>query len=151
MCLSGLTESELTSIRKVLTDSNLAKCGKLIGRNVLWNCEEFVEKVGFYNKSSAYRFAGSMNLISFNLAYQDAVGIDEIEGLPVINPLAEGGSVHPMAHPKVRFMNTWNLLEWLTLARTQQASTLRKALWRVFFSRDNDKACSDVAAAHVQV
>ena len=54
---AGLTQAELAAIKDILGDEDIAKCGENIGRKVLWNCDDFVEKVGFYNKANTYRFA----------------------------------------------------------------------------------------------
>ena len=121
-----------------MSDKDIARIGANLGRkDVLWNCDDFAEKLGFSKKAHAYRFAKQKNLIKYSLPLKDVIGIEEIDGMPVINPIPIDSEGHSMSHPVVKFMETWPLLQWMTLAPTELGARVTNVLWRIFFARDD--------------
>jgi dsDNA-binding SOS-regulon protein len=137
---AGITAEELETLHSLMTDSDIARIGANLGREVLWVCDNFAEKLGFSKKSHAYRFATQKELVKYSLPYNEVIGVEEIDGMPVVNPVQRDVDIHVkgVANRLVKFMETRELFEWLTLAPTDLGSRVRRVLWRVFFARNND-------------
>jgi dsDNA-binding SOS-regulon protein len=135
---AGITPEELETLHSLMTDQDIARVGANLGRDVLWICDDFAEKLGFYKKAHALRFAKQKKLVKYSLPFKQVKGVEEIDGMAVMNPIPKDAAVHSMGHTVVSFMETWPLLQWLTLAPTELAERVRNVLWRVFFARNND-------------
>ena len=135
---AGITPEELETLHSLMSDKDIARIGANLGRkDVLWSCDDFAEKLGFSKKVHAYRVAKQKNLIKYSLPLKDVIGVEEIDGMPVINPIPIDTVYHPMGHPVVKFMETWPLLQWMTLAPTELGARVTNVLWRIFFARDD--------------
>jgi hypothetical protein len=64
---AGLTEDDLETLHSLMTDKDIARIRANLGRDVLWVCDDFAEKLGFATKASAYRFATQKKLIKYSL------------------------------------------------------------------------------------
>ena len=135
--LQGATAKDIQIIRSLLSDEKICRFGKYIRQKVLWNCDEFVDKVGFYSRSNAFKSAIARNLVRFNVPYRDAVGLYKIDGMPIINPLPANTPLTGNLRMKVKFMGTWDIIHWISGANTQRATEVREALWWMFFAADH--------------
>jgi hypothetical protein len=134
--LEGATAKDLEIIRALLSDDDLRRlCGHM-SDEVLWVADTFLRHVGYSKKANAYKSAESKSLIEHELGLRDAVGLAEIEGMPVINPLPADTPVIPHTTAKIRYMTTRNILVWINEARTEAAANIRLALWWLFATVD---------------
>ena len=136
--LQGATPEDLAVIRDLLTDEDIQRFGQYINQDVLWNSEAFVDKVGFSKKENAIRNARSKGLIVCDISEKEAVGLTEIDGRPIVNPVPAGTVLPPSSRARVNFMGTWQILEWLSGANTERGEAVRKALWWLFFVHDKE-------------
>ncbi|ELU07429.1 hypothetical protein CAPTEDRAFT_210223 [Capitella teleta] len=74
--LNGATEKDVRMIRGLLADKTFVRFGKYIGQDVLWNCDEFVDEIGFNTRGNAFKSAFSRGLIedNHNIDFAAAVG-----------------------------------------------------------------------------
>ena len=135
--LQGATAKDIQIIRSLLSDEKICRFAKYIGQRVLWNCEEFVDKVGYSSRTNAFKSATTRNLVRFNVPYKDAVGLYDIDGMPIINPLPANTPLAGNLRMKVKFMGTWDIMHWISGANTQRANEVREALWWMFFAADH--------------
>ena len=135
--LHGATAKDIEIIRSLLSDEKICRFGKYIGQKVLWNCDEFVDKVGFASKGNAFKSAIARDLVRFNVPYKDAVGLYDIDGMPIINPLPANTPLAGNLRMKVKFMGTLDILHWISAANTQRATEVREALWWMFLAADH--------------
>lgn len=136
--ISKASADDLLSIRQLLSDQDIARLGQYMGENCLWNCAAFVDKVGFTRPDNAIRNARNKGLIICDLPLRKAVGLTEIDGLPIINPVPQETVVQPRERTMVRFMTTIGVLEWLSGAATEKAAAVRHALWWLYFSLNEE-------------
>ena len=142
--LQGATAEDLALIRELLTDDDIQRFGQYINSDVLWNSDAFVDKVGFSKKEHAIRNARSKGIIKYNIHVKEVVGLTEIDGRPIVNPLPAGTVIPPRSSARVNFMGTWEILEWLSGATTDRAFRVRKALWWLFFVHDKERMQKEV-------
>ncbi|ELU01444.1 hypothetical protein CAPTEDRAFT_198058 [Capitella teleta] len=121
--LNGATEKDIRVIRGLLADKTLVRFGKYIGQDVLWNCDEFVDEIGFNTRGNAFKSAFSRGLIedNHNIDFTAAVGLTELDGMPIVNPLPADTPLEGNRQKKVKLMKTWNILHWISGAKTDRA------------------------------
>lgn len=136
---ASITPDELETLRSLLCDKDIARIRANLGRrDVLWNCEDFAEKLGFSKKANAYRFANQRNLIKYSLPYKAVIGVGVIDGMLVINPIPEDAEDKVgAAHRVVKFMETWPLLQWMALAPAELGARVAAVLCRILFARND--------------
>ncbi|ELT99915.1 hypothetical protein CAPTEDRAFT_206517 [Capitella teleta] len=134
--LNRATEKDVRVIRGLLADKTLVRFGKYIGQDVLWNCDEFVDEIGFNTRGNAFKSAFSRGLIedNHNIDFAAAVGLTELDGMPIVNPLPADTPLVGHRQKKVKLMKTWNILHWISGAKTDRAEEVRTALWWMFFT-----------------
>ena len=142
--LQGATAEDLALIRELLTDEDIQRFGQYINSDVLWNSDAFVDKVGFSKKEHAIRNARARKLVLYDISLKEAVGLLEIDGRPIMNPLPKGTFVDPKSRARARFMRTRGILEWIGGANTERGEAVREALWWFFFTADKERIQKEV-------
>ena len=137
--LDEASAEDVEILQDLLSDEDLKRFGLYLKKQVLWNTDAFVDKVGFNKKEHAMRNAKSKNLIRHDMSLKKAVGLMEIGGIPIINPLPADTPVPPRSNTRIKFMGTWDLLEWIGGASTVRGAQVRRALWWLFFTADENK------------
>jgi hypothetical protein len=137
--LQGATKEDLSVIRDLLTDDDIIRFGQYLNTDVLWNSDAFVDKLGFATKVNAIRNARTKDLIVYDISLKEAVGLTELDGRPIVNPVPASTVVPPSSRTRVRFMGTWDVLEWISGATTDRAAAVRRALWWLFFVSDKEQ------------
>jgi hypothetical protein len=61
--LWGATEEDITIIHSLLLDETLTTFGRYIGKKVLWNSNNFVNKFCFASRGDAFQSAFAQDLI----------------------------------------------------------------------------------------
>ncbi|ELU14512.1 hypothetical protein CAPTEDRAFT_212313 [Capitella teleta] len=132
------TSGPIRKIRFMLTNKTLVRFGKYIGQDVLWNCDEFVDEIGFNTRGNAFKSAFSRGLIedNHNIDFTAAVGLTELDEMPTVNPLPADTPLEGNRQKKVKLMKTWNILHWISGTKTDRAEKVRTALWWMFFATD---------------
>ncbi|ELT97950.1 hypothetical protein CAPTEDRAFT_218157 [Capitella teleta] len=92
----------------------------------------------YINRGNAFKSAFSRGLIedNHNIDFTAAVGLTELDGMPIVNPLPADTPLEGNRQKKVKLMKTWNILHWISGAKTDRAEEVRTALWWMFFATD---------------
>ena len=137
--LDGATPEDVEILQDLLSDADMKRFSLYLKKQVLWNTEAFVEKVGFAKKENAMKNAKSKNLIRHDINIKKAVGLTEIDGIPIINPVPADTPIPARSNTRIKYMGTWDLLEWIGGASTDRGVQVRRALWWLFFTADENK------------
>lgn len=131
---SASTE-DLKVITEILTYADV-HFRQHLGKDVLWVSDVFFDIAGFSKQGNTIRHARTKNLIHYELSLSSAVGLTELRGFPIVNPIPADTPVAPSSRAKAYFMTTWSVLEFLSGGSTPQAQAVRKALWYFFFTSE---------------
>jgi hypothetical protein len=143
--LSGATPEHAIIIKEFLDDEAIMRLDKYIDKNVLWNCDAFVDKVGFSERKNAFRHARKNGLIKYDVPLSRAVGLRSINGISIVNPLPKDIVVPPRSRTQVKYMGTWDILEWVSGAQTDRSKGVRNALWWLCFMSDRERMKAEIS------
>ncbi|ELU17147.1 hypothetical protein CAPTEDRAFT_197611 [Capitella teleta] len=123
--LAKASEKDWRILRGLVQDVCLNKVCDHIGENVLWNSNAFIPKLGYTKDLFAYRHDSARGLVRYERPITEAIGLTDIDGIQIGN-----------RQKKVKLMKTWNILHWISGAKTDRAEEVRTALWWMFFATD---------------
>ena len=149
--LGNATREDLSHVQDLIADSDVAWLCEHMGTEVVWRMETFIDKVGFSHPKSAIRNAKSRGLIMCEMPIRQAIGLTEVDGRKIINPLSAETPITPHTRTVVRFMCTMDVLEWLSGAGTEKAKGVRRALWWVYFIHPKEHVQIELEAAENKV
>ena len=134
--LDGATKEDKILIQTLLSDPHIRRFGEYLNTDVLWNSDAFIAKTGFANKSISIRNARARNLIYCDLPMKKAIGLQKIDGREIVNYIPAGTPFDAKSRAHVRYMGTWEVLEWISGATTNKGEHVRKALLWFFYLSD---------------
>ena len=142
--LDGATTQDLEMIRALLNDPEMCRFGSYLATDVLWDSDAFIAKTGFADKTTAIRNAKNRGLIYCDLPLKEAIGLRKIGDRVIVNYIPTGTPLDAKSQAHVRYMGTWQVLEWITGATTKKGEHVRKALLWFFFVADKKRLGTQV-------
>jgi hypothetical protein len=149
--LSGATPEDTIIIKEFLDDEAIMRLDQYIDKNVLWNSDTFIDRVGFSKKEHAIRNARKNGLIKYDVPLKRAIGLTSINGVSIVNPLPKDTSVPLKSRARARYMGTRDILEWISGAQTERAKRVQNALWWLCFISDRERMKASLENAEKNV
>ena len=137
--LDGATIHDMALIRALSQDPDILRFEMYLNTNVLWDSDAFIAKTGFSEKTTAIRNAKNRGLIFCDLPMKKAIGLRKIDGREIVNYIPAGTPFDAKSRAHVRYMGTWQVLEWITGAITKKGEHVRRALLWFFFLADKKR------------